>query len=215
MVRSGAGPTGRALLLERERTLARVARLAHRHRDRPLPLELLGRRPVARLDQYPLRRRYGEWAVSRDGAGQIDGCLERRARGDEPVDEAYPRRLSRADEFTGQRPLHSEVEGRAAGEPHQPATGRDETALRLGESEPRVLGGHHEIAGEHDLEATGEGGALDSGDRRFRRWLLDDAGDPASADRRLLAGEEGLEVHARAEGSAGSGDDRREQRRVG
>ena len=72
-----------------------------------------------------------------------------------------------------------------------------------------------QVAGERDLEAAGDGEALDRGDDRLARRALDDAGEAAALDVRALALDEGLQVHAGAEALAGAGEDRHLQVVVG
>ena len=72
-----------------------------------------------------------------------------------------------------------------------------------------VLGGDDHVAGEHDLAAACEGGAVHRGDERLREVALRDAGEPPGTGRdpAELSGGEGLQVHPRGEGRvAGTGD---------
>ena len=70
-----------------------------------------------------------------------------------------------------------------------------------------------QVAGQRDLEAAGDREALDRGDQRLARGALGDAGEAAVADPGALAGDEGLEVHARAEARPGAREDADAQRR--
>src|SRR4051812_26513475 len=81
-------PAWGALPLEGGGTLAGVLGGTHRFADLPLPVELLGRRPLGCLDDDPLARRDGERAVRGDRAGQGQRLVERAALRGQPVDQA-------------------------------------------------------------------------------------------------------------------------------
>ena len=71
-----------------------------------------------------------------------------------------------------------------------------------------MVGGDHEVAAQHDAEATGDGGAVHRGDDRLRVDALDEDRRPgAVVGGDAIARGEGLEVHPRAEGLvAGAGE---------
>ena len=96
------------------------------------------------------------------------------------------------------------------GQPQEAAGAGDQTPLRLGDAEHGVLRRHHQVAGEHDLEPTGQGGAVDGGDDRLGEAPLREPAESTAGphDVAALAAGEGLEVHAGAEGLvAAPGDD--------
>ena len=79
-------------------------------------------------------------------------------------------------------------------------------ALDLGDAEAGVARGDDQVADERDLEAAGDGEALDRRDQRLRGGALRDPGEAAVPDVRALAGDERLQVHAGAERAAGAGE---------
>ena len=96
------------------------------------------------------------------------------------------------------------------GQPQEAAGAGDQTPLRLGDAEHGVFRRHHQVAREHDLEPTGQGGAVDGGDDRLGEAPLREAAESTAGphDVAALAGGKGLEIHAGAEGLvAAPGDD--------
>jgi len=75
------------------------------------------------------------------------------------------------------------------------------TSARFTSGSPkrRAFAGDDHIAGQRDLQAAGDGEALDRRDQRLARRALHDAREPAAADRGSLAIEEGFEIHPGAE----------------
>ncbi len=80
--------------------------------------------------------------------------------------------------------------GNPARQPYDPARGGDQAAFGLGQAELRLLRGDDDVAGECDLETTGEGVSLDGRDERLARRALDDPTEPAPLDDREVAAEE-------------------------
>ena len=93
--------------------------------------------------------------------------------------------------------------------------GGEDRALGLGDAHFGALGSDDQIAGERDLEATGEREALDRGDQRLTRGALGDAREAAVAVPGGLALDERAEIHARAEEAAGAGEHAHRQAVVG
>jgi hypothetical protein len=91
------------------------------------------------------------------------------------------------------------------GQPEQAAARRDQPAAHVGQAEPGVLGGDDQVTGQGDLEAARDRGAFHGGDERLGRRALDEAGEAPARQRRPLAGQERLEIHAGADGPAGPG----------
>jgi hypothetical protein len=83
----------------------------------------------------------------------------------------------------------------------QPAGAGDQTPLGLGDAERGVVGRHHQVAREHDLEPSREGRPVDGRDERLGEVTLGDSGEtPVGADDGpALARREGLQVHAGGE----------------
>ncbi len=71
------------------------------------------------------------------------------------------------DGVSGQGDLEREGERDAGGEQRASTTGQ-QAALDLGEAELRVVGGDHEVALEHQLEAPTHRAAVQRGDDRLR-----------------------------------------------
>ena len=69
------------------------------------------------------------------------------------------------------------------------------------------LAADDQVGGQHDLGAAGQGVTLDGGDHGLA-WRAFGEPDAATGDGGNLTGHEGLEVHARTEGSACAGHDR-------
>src|SRR5512133_2899919 len=200
-------PHGGALLREGDRALARVLRCEDRARQLFLaPPELLVA-PVELLLEDRLRRVERQRAVGGDGRRQLERRVDRLAALGQTVDQPQLVGALGRDRVAGQRQLHRDAVGDAARQAQERARGRDERALELGDPELGLAGRDDEVAGERDLEPAGHREALDRSDQRLARAALDDAGEAAVADPRALAGDEGLEVHARAEARAGALDD--------
>ncbi len=112
--------------------------------------------------------------------------------------------------ISGHAHFQGDGHGQPLGHADQPAAAGDQAALGFGDTEDGVLDRHHEVAGQHDLETTGQGRPIDGGDDRLGEDTGGDAGEATLAvdDAATLAGGERLEVHAGAEGLvAGPGDD--------
>ena len=132
------------------------------------------------------------------------------AGGHDLVDEAEGVGPLGVDGVAGHGQLERDGHRQPLGHPDQAAGAGDQPPLGLGDAEGGVLGGDHQVAREHDLEAAGQRRAVDGGDDRLGEVAL---GQPAEAAARphdvpALAAAEGLEVHAGAEGLvAAAGDD--------
>jgi hypothetical protein len=113
------------------------------------------------------------------------------------------------DGVTRQGELHGDVAGEGAGQAEQAARGGHQRALHLGDAEAGVGRGHDQVAGEDDLGATGQGGAVDGGDERLGALAGGDAAEAAPLRLEVggLAAGDGLEVGAGPVFSAGAGDD--------
>jgi hypothetical protein len=113
----------------------------------------------------------GQAGGNRDGGGGADvlGQLERRRQraagfGD-AVDEAELMGAVRVELGPRDEQLLGYVNRQRAHRAEQGAGRRDYLAPTLGKREARRPRGHHQVAGERDLEAAAEGRALDRGDQ--------------------------------------------------
>ena len=99
-------------------------------------------------------------------------------------------RAAREDQLPGH------VQGQGPWGPEQSGAGRHHTDPHLGQPEPGGSCGDDEVAGEHDLEATAQGGTLDRRDERLAAPAPDDAvlaapaGDVVTAGRQVAPGTE-------------------------
>jgi hypothetical protein len=99
--------------------------------------------------------------------------------------------------------------GRARGSRNSPPAAGDDAPGHLGQAEGRVGARHHEVAGEHELGAAGQGEAAHRGDDRLGAGEADEAGEAALLGHELggTPVAQGLEVGAGAEVRPGAGED--------
>src|SRR5436190_629548 len=195
-----------SLLGERRSPLASVLRGEERSRDLALALPELVLRPAVPLLHHLLGGRERERAVRGDRAGELERRLQCAAVVGNSVDQPELVAALRRDRVARQSELHRRALGNPAREPQERAARGHERPLHLRDAELRRAAGHDQVAGERHLEPAGHGEPLDRRDQRLARRALRDAGEPAVAHIRRLALHEGLQVHARAEASAGPGE---------
>jgi len=107
--------------------------------------------------------------VSRYLAGQLECGVHGAPGSARAVDDAQLVAALGVDRIARQRQLHGQVVRNPPRKPQQRRAGRDEAALDLGDAEPRAPGRDDQIARQRDLEAAGDGEALDRGDQRLLR----------------------------------------------
>ena len=101
----------------------------------------------------------------------------------------------------GENELHGHGGWQGAGQPEEPAGGRDQRAFHLRQAERRRGGRHDEIARQRDLAPPGQRGAIDGGKERLDPIAPGDAGEAATLGRQRqpVPGSDGLEIGARRE----------------
>jgi bifunctional DNase/RNase len=163
--------------------------------------------PVSRLDDDALGGRESQRGVLRDPAGQFPGGRQRLASRDDDVYQAGLAQALGGVVAAGQRDFHGQVIRYAARQPEQAARARHQAALDLGQAELGLVAGHHQVAGQRELEPAGQRVAFYCGDDRLARRLLHDAAEAAAGHDRGISGKEALQVHAGAERAASAGQD--------
>ena len=139
---------------------------------------------------------------------------ERLALVHDPVDQADLGGPAGVDRVAGEDHLQRERPRYPPRQQQRPASAGHQPALDLGHAEPGRRARDHQVAGEQQLEAPGQGPALGRADQRLARRGLGDAAQPAAGERGRLALEERLEVHARGERAARPGEHAHLQRAV-
>ncbi len=162
--------------------------------------------PVAAADGDLLGGDQGQGPVGRDPFGQFDGFVAGLAVVDHVVDQADLGGAGRVDRVAGEQHLQGQGARDPLGQQHRPARPGQQPALDLGHAEPGRRAGHHQVAGQQELEAAGQGPAFGRADQRLARRGLGDAAQAAAGEGRHLAGQERLEVHAGGERAARSGE---------
>jgi Cu+-exporting ATPase len=208
---SASQPVRGALLGEGPGALLRVLGAEYGAEDFPLPLPPLGFGPGGRAGDHLLAGAHGERPVGRDLRGELAGDGERGPVVGEPADEPELVCPRCREEAAGEGEFHGDAARQALRQPEQASGGRGQPAPDLGQAEGGTAGGDDHVAGQHDLEAAGQGVTLDRCDERLRRRRLGDAGEPAARHGGHLAAQESLQVHAGAERPARSRDDSRGQ----
>ena len=159
---------------------------------------------------HVLRIAHGQWRIGGDAIGQRERLGQQRLGRHDPVDEAEGVGPLGVDGVTGHGQFERHRHGQPLGHADQSARPGDEPTLGLGDAEGGVVGGHHQVAREHDLEAAGQRRAVDGRDDRLGEVALGQAAEAAAGphDVAALTAAEGLEVHAGAERLvAAAGDD--------
>ncbi len=113
------------------------------------------------------------------------------------------------DRITGEDQLGRDVAGECHRETEEATGGGDERTLHLGHPETSVGRRDDQITRQDDLGAAGQRRAVDGGDQRLGANPLDESGEPALLGAHLSSGaaRDGLEIGARTEHRAGTGDD--------
>src|ERR1700712_4064824 len=159
-------PDRRALVAERGRSLLRVRRPVHRRPDSRGPLVLLVARQLRRQVRRPLRRAHRQRRVRGDPRGELLGPVAELAGRDHVVDQTDLEGAARVERVPGQEDLQRHPRREQPGQRSRPR--RSPPDLHLGHREPRVLGGHHEVALLGEEEPAGVGDTVDRRDRRLR-----------------------------------------------
>ena len=84
-----------------------------------------------------------------------------------------------ADRFAGEDRVHGHGASDGPGETEEPARGRDQVALHLGQSERRPGTGDDQVGREHYLQTAGRGQAVHDGHQGLGPLAVDDAAEPA------------------------------------
>lgn len=137
--------------------------------QRRLALPHLVGRPVLRLDHHPLAGGHGQRSVGDDAPRQFARGLQRLAGFGQLVDQAIAVGAPGREHVAGQRQLQRDAVGQLALQAHQAAGRGRQPALDLGHAELRIVGRHHQVAGQHQFEAAGQRIALHRRDQRLAR----------------------------------------------
>ena len=173
------------------------------------------RRPVPALGEDALGRGHRQRTVAGDGLRQLDRGRQGGARGHHPVHQARPLGLRGRHEVAGEGPLRRQV----VGDPRRDSRSSPPPAAtrpRLTSGRPNrassaaTIRSHASTISNPPAIAVPSTAAID----RLGGRPLDDPGEAAAPDRAALAGQERLEVHARAERAARAGEHARGERRV-
>ena len=105
--------------------------------------------------------------------------------------------------------LERDGRGQSLGQPDEAAGPGDEAPLGLGDAEHGVVGGHHQIAGEHDLEPPASAEPLTAAMTGLgkSRWVIPPKPPWPLMMVGALATAERLEIHAGAEGLVATAGD--------
>ena len=141
--------------------------------------------------------------------GEVGGGGEGVAGGDEPVGEPDSESLGTVDGTAGQDEVDGPGMADQAGQADGPEIAERDAEPAAEDAEDGVVGGDAEVAPEGELEATGDGVALDGGDDGFGQR------QPGRAHRAgavvghgpSVTGREGVQVGTGAEVLAGAGED--------
>ena len=159
-------------------------------------------------------RLHGQRTVVVDHLGDLDGLVQGRAVWHHVTDQPIGQRFGGGDVPSGEQQVAGDRVGDLADQSHRGSAHRVQAPLRLGDTELRALAGDADVGALQDLGSAGDGRALDGGDQRLLQpATLEQAVDARRViaavlervTRRLGGGR--LEVHARAEVAAGSGED--------
>ncbi len=129
------------------------------------------------------------------------------------IDDPVRQRLGRRDRIAGNDHLHRLLRTDQPRQALSAARARQQAELDLGQADPRSRDGDAEMAGQRQLEAAAQGGAVQCGDDRLRHRL--DLGDDLAEARGLRRLAEFGDVGAGEKGPSGAGDHRRPHRLVG
>ena len=117
--------------------------------------------------------------------------------------------------LAGEQHLEGDVVGDPLRQADDAALPGDESPLHLRQPEFRVLRRDDQVAGQHHFEATAERPSFDGRDERLAHHRLGEPAESTAGKDRGLPVRERLQVHARAERPARSGEHAHRQRRVG
>jgi len=151
------------------------------HVDRELVAALPGR-GLVEVDRFAhdlARHAHRDRGVLGDPRRDGEGLVDHVGRGHDPVHEAEVVRPTRVDRVAGHRQLERDGHRDPLRQANQAPGDRHQAPFRLGDPELGGLGGHDDVAREHDLEAPGECGPVDRGDERLGEVASDDAGEIA------------------------------------
>ncbi len=139
-------------------------------RGHPVPV-LVGERLLERHRPLLIRR---EPVAAKRGLGarchvvsQCGRCGERLARRDQAVGEPHPQRLLAAHAAAGEDQVEGVAVAEQAGEADRAAVHQRNAPAAAVDAEHRVLGRHPQVTPRGELEAAGDGVALDGGDHRL------------------------------------------------
>jgi predicted unusual protein kinase regulating ubiquinone biosynthesis (AarF/ABC1/UbiB family) len=176
-----------------------------RHERGHLVPSLLGG-PVTATVGDLLGRDQRQGAVGRDAFGQFGRFPQCLAVVRDVVDQAHLGGAGGVDGVAGEQHLQGQRAGNPLGQQHRPAGAGQQPALDLRHAEPRRGARHHQVAGQQELEAPGQGPAFGRGDQRLARRGLGDAAQAAAGEGGHLPGQERLEIHPGGERAARSGE---------
>ena len=147
--------------------------------------------------------------IAGDPFGERKCGVHRGAVGHDLVDHPPLERIGRRHRLAGEQQFHRDLARQVVDDAERSTGGGDQATLDLGQPEPGPLLGDDEIAGQRQLGAATEGGAVDGGDGRFVDVMLHVAREAPVAMvgvEQVLPARDGLQIGSRAEGFTGTGD---------
>ena len=133
---------------------------------------------------------------------------------DHLVDQPGFHQLVGAEKFTGEKQVLRACGSYDAGQPHRATSAGQQAVVGMGIADLCAASGKHQVAAEHQLEATGQGQSIERGDHRLGEAVQpvhrgQDAVEKQTRAVRSRLRSDVLEIGPGAEGPACAGEDDR------